>query len=212
MSIRLKPNEKSVFIGINDQGKSVLFYHLVKTYLEAGVQVLLYDSELEYGAWEHPNLKIHTPSSPGNREEFDDVCGMVWERRRMILAVESIDFYAETMKPLTPFFKKIIHWGRNRGIGLMVTARRPAGVHKDIGTCQHWFLFHTYIPNDIKWIKEFVGKTAEDLITMRQYYFIHWTSSGAELCNPLPQEVADEYMDLKRRSQAMHMQPKEAEG
>jgi len=203
MSIQLKSNAKSVVIGINDQGKSVLFYQLVKTYLEAGVNVLLYDSELEYTAWEHPCLRVHTPSSPGDRDEFDDVCGMVWDRRRMILAVESIDFYAETQKPLTPYFKKLIHWGRNRGIGLLLTARRPAGVHKDVGTCQHWFLFHTYIPNDIKWLKEFVGAEAEKLITLEPYYFIHWTSSGAELLNPLPVEVADEARALKQRSKAL---------
>lgn len=211
MSIQLKSNAKSVLIGINDQGKSVLFYQLVKTYLEAGVKILLYDSELEYTAWEHPNLKVYTPSSPGNRDEFDDVCGMVWGQRRMILAVESIDFYAETQKPLVPFFKKLIHWGRNRGIGLLLTARRPANVHKDVGTCQHWFLFHTYIPNDIKWLKEFVGEDAEKLISLESYYFIHWTSSGAELCQPLPQEVADEVRALKLRSKAMEAR-QEAEG
>jgi hypothetical protein len=108
----------------------------------------------------------------------------------MILAVESVDFYATPQQPLTPNFKKIIHWGRNRGIGVIMTSRRIANVHKDCCALnRHWFLFHCYLPNDIKYIKGFIGKTANDLPKLQPYYFIHWSGGQSEICNPIPHEA-----------------------
>jgi len=45
--IRLSHWHKSMIVGVNGQGKSVLFRALVRDYLEAGARVLLYDSEHE---------------------------------------------------------------------------------------------------------------------------------------------------------------------
>jgi len=187
--ISLKSNEKSMIIGVNDMGKSVLFRHLIKQYLDAGMNVLLYDSEKEYADFMHPNLKIYQPLEPANVEEFDDICGMVWERGHMIIAIESIDFYATPYQPMPKFLKKIIHWGRNKGIGVLMTSRRIANVHKDCCALnRHWFMFNTYLPNDIKYIKSFIGKPADQLASLDPHYFIHWCGGKAELCNPIPYE------------------------
>jgi len=187
--IRLKSNEKTMVIGVNDMGKSVLFRHLIQQYLESGVKVLLYDSEKEYGNWEDPNLKVYEPNEPANVEEFDIVCGQIWERRQMVLAIESIDFYATPQQPMPPYLKKIIHWGRNRGIGVLMTSRRIANVHKDCCALnKHWFMFHTYLPNDIKYIKSFIGKPADQLKSIEPHHFIHWSGGRSELCNPIPYE------------------------
>lgn len=187
--IRLKRNEKSMIVGVNDMGKSVLFRHLIKQYLDSGTKVLLYDSEKEYGDYEDPNLKVYMPTEPANVEEFDTVCKQVWERKRMVLAIESIDFYATPYQPMPPNLKKIIHWGRNRGIGVLMTSRRIANVHKDCCALnRHWFLLHCYLPNDIKYIRSFIGKPADQLSKLEPYYFLHWCGGKAELCNPIPYE------------------------
>jgi len=187
--IKLKHNEKTMIIGVNDMGKSVLFKHLIKKYLESNVKVLLYDSEKEYLAFQDPNLKVYQPTEPANVEEFDIICSQIWEKRNMVLAIESIDFYATPQQPMPPSLKKIIHWGRNRGIGVLMTSRRIANVHKDCCALnKHWFLFHTYLPNDIKYIKSFIGKPADELKSIEPHHFIHWSGGVSELCNPIPYE------------------------
>ena len=189
--IRLKSNEKTMIVGVNDMGKSVLFLHLIKQYVDKGIEVLLYDSEKEYGMHESPGLKIYQPQEPANVEEFNDICGMVWDRGRMVLAIESIDFYATPQQPMPPYLKKIIHWGRNRGIGVIMTSRRIANVHKDCCALnKHWFLFHCYLPNDIKYIKSFIGKPADQLKKIEPHYFLHWSNGVSELCNPIPYDEA----------------------
>ena len=189
--ISLKSNEKTMVVGVNDMGKTVLFKDLIKLYLNAGVKVLLYDSEHEkkYRDFEHPNLKVYRPLEPANVEEFDSICEQVWTRTTMVLAIESVDFYAVSQMPMPPYLKKIIHWGRNRRIGVLMTSRRIANVHKDCCALnRHWFLFHTYLPNDVKYIKSFIGKIAEQLGDLKPHYFIHWSGGKAELCNPIPYE------------------------
>lgn len=189
--INLKTDEKTMVIGVNDMGKSVLFQYLIQQYLDSGVKVLLYDSEKEkkYRDWTDPNLKIYQPTEPANVEEFDAICQQIWERRQMVLAIESIDFYATPYQPMPPYLKKIIHWGRNRRIGVLMTSRRIANVHKDCCALnRHWFMFHTYLPNDIKYIKSFIGKTADQLPKLDPHYFIHWSGGVSELCNPIPYE------------------------
>lgn len=203
--INLKSNEKSMFVGVNDMGKSVLFRHLIKQYLDSGVKVLLYDSEKEYGikykAFEHPNFKvIQPPKVPDDVKNidqhlidlFDKTCRQVWERGKMVIAIESIDFYSDPKRDLPPFLWRLENWGRNRGIGVLQTSRRIASVHKDCcGLNRHWFLFHCYLPNDIKYIRSFIGKTANQLPSLEPHHFIHWSGGKAELCNPIPYEGAN---------------------
>ena len=187
--IHLKSNEKTMVVGVNDMGKSVLFRYLIRIYLELGIEVLYYDSEKEGKLQPAPNLKIYTPEEPANVPEFDAVCAQVWERGNMVIAIESIDFYADYQKPMPPSLKKIIHWGRNRRIGVLMTSRRIANVHKDCCALnRHWFLFHCYLPNDIKYIRSFIGKPADQLPKLDPYYFIHWSGGKSELCNPIPYE------------------------
>lgn len=189
--ITVSTNEKIMIVGVNNMGKSVLFKHLVKQFLKEGSKVILYDSEKEYSDFQHPNLVVYQPEMPSDIPEFEEICRRTWEKGNMILAIESVDFYAPPQQPLSPYFKRCIHWGRNRGIGVLMTSRRIASVHKDAcGLCRHWFLFHCYLPNDIKYIKQFIGEIAEDLAHLEPYYFIHWSGGKAEKCNPIPYEEA----------------------
>ena len=109
-----------------------------------------------------------------------------------MLAVESIDFYAPPKADLQPNLKKIIHWGREKKIGLITTSRRPADVHKDVcGLAKGWALFHIYIENDIKWLRRFVGtEVAEALVTLEPFKFYWWETGHAELMNPISLEEA----------------------
>jgi len=212
--IRLAHWHKSMLVGVNGQGKSVLFRALVRDILEAGAPVLFYDSEhelaekiprrmgvdpevyLAYLREKYPRLHVYVPrhSTKKSRiEEFDQVCSQVYSRGRMVLAVESIDFYAPPRQDLSENLQKIVHWGRNEDIGLLMTSRRPANVNKDACALnQNWFLFHCYINNDLKWLREFIpDHHVEELKTLPPYDFIHWTQNTVARHTPIPEEEAE---------------------
>jgi len=205
---------KSMIVGVNGQGKSVLFRALVRDYLEAGAKVLLYDSEHEVSEKiprrkgvdpeayldslreRHPRLYVYVPRHSTKKariDEFDQICAKVFESGRLVLAVESIDFYAPPRQDLSENLQKIVHWGRNEDIGLIMTSRRPANVNKDACALnQNWFLFHCYINNDLKWLREFVPEHhVEELKTLPRYGFIHWTQDTVQRHSPIPEEEAE---------------------
>lgn len=195
--ITFKADDRVMIVGIPDMGKSVLFLSFVKKLCNKGFRVLLYDSELNTNL-EAKKLTVYKPQRPGNKEEFEHICEQVWERVDSdrpihVLAVESIDFYASPQTDLDhelPFFKKVLHWGRNKDLGVIMTSRRIANCHKD--TCAlsvHWFLFYTFLPNDIKYIRSFIGRTADDIPKLQPHHFIHFESGGkVTFCNPIPYE------------------------
>ena len=212
-TIRLAHWHKNILCGVNGQGKSVLFRALIRDYLEAGARVVLYDSEKELSdkiprrlgvkpdaylaqlkaKW--PGLTVYTPrfSSKVKRiVEFDSVCGRLFDAGRVILAVESIEFYAPTRVPLPENLEKLIQWGRNMDIGLLATLRRPASANSDIGgLMQNWFVFHLYSYNDQRWLRAFLpGHLVDELVELQPFHFIHWTQDGATRHNPIPEQEA----------------------
>jgi len=190
--IKIKVQDKTLIVGVNDMGKSVLMRYLIKRFLDSGVKAFIYDSEHQHN-FTHPNAQIYKPRDPGNRDEFDGICKAIWESDfQGVFAIESVDFYAKPKKDLTPNFAKIIHWGRGKYKGVLSTSRRAANVHNDVCALNRtWFLFHTYLPNDVKWLKGFIGKVADDMSEIDPYFFIHWKggkNGKGRLCNPIPEE------------------------
>lgn len=186
--IEIKKNEVVLISGTRDMGKTKLFLHIIKKFLNKGYEVVIYDSEHEFEDLHHEKLLIYKPTKPANKKEFDNVSEKIYERRNVIFAVESVDFYAtpkDTELKKVPNFKKIVHWGRKRNIGLIMTTRRVAGVHKDcVGASRHHFMFWMFLPNDIDYLKKYVGETAEELITLERWYYIHWCGERDKDGNP----------------------------
>lgn len=192
--ISLKANDRVMIVGITGSGKSVLLRHLLKIYKEQGVKFVLYDSQHQHGdlaSIENPEDKnvVYQPEIVDSVEEFEKICSLVWKRRNVVLAIENLDFYSTPQKPQSPSFKKLIHLGRMKGIGLLMTTRRIADVHKSpCSQVKHWFIFRTFLPNDVKYLRQFVGKTADDAMTLDPYQFIYWSFGKVQICQPIPLE------------------------
>ena len=81
----IKHNEIVVIIGKRGQGKTELFKHLVKTFLDEGWRIVLYDSEHEHGDFQHPKLELVTPEeTPKTKEatrELDKTCSRILRNR-----------------------------------------------------------------------------------------------------------------------------------
>jgi len=198
-------NEDVVLVGVKNSGKSEALKYIVAHYHRQGITVVVYDSEKEfdYPIWtlKDPlyvgSLVRYVPEyakEPERTEEFDKVCGYIYDRRNIVFAVESIDFYTRPKKDLSENFSALVQWGRKRGHGLILTTRRCAEVNKSaIGSGSvHWLIFRTFLPNDIKWLKSFVGDTADDLKNMQNWHFIYWHFGTVETCKPLTIQNGEE--------------------
>lgn len=213
LPIQLKHWHKSLFIGVNGQGKSVLFRALVRDYLEAGCRVFFYDSEheltekipkklkiepeiyLAYLKEKYPLLHVYTPKYRERQprvDEFDRVVGTLFKQGRWVLAVESIEFYVPTKKDLTENVEQLLNWGRNEDMGVLATLRRPQRAHADVGSLNNnVFLFHIYSYNDLKWCRAFLPKhIVDELPDLPRRHFIHYTQDGVTRHTPIDEEEA----------------------
>lgn len=189
-----------MIIGVRGSGKTYFMKALIQKHLDAGRRVILYDTEHEFSDFKHPKLTVYSPKAPASKAEFEQVCKWVWSHRRVVFAVESVEFFAVPSRDLEvdiPSFKQIVHWGREKEgqiqkekkrIGLIMTARRIASVHKDpCSQAIHWFVFSTHLPNDTKYLRQFVGKVADQARKLPRYHFVYWTSGQeeGEICRPI---------------------------
>jgi len=186
--MKLKGNDKIMVVGFTGSGKTHLTRHLIDLYLSQGIDVLVYDSEKEKH-YDDLDDSIRYRPLTGSKEEFDNKCREVYRRRNVVFAIESLDLYANPYKPLNehlPYLWRLVHWGRKRNIGLIMTSRRIASVHKDpCSQCKHWFIFYTFLPNDIDYMKKFVGETALKAKELQPWYFIYWSYGRAKLYAPI---------------------------
>lgn len=202
----LKSNDKAMIVGVTGNGKTFLARWLRNNLEKSGVKVLVFDAEHEkqyndlIPTKERPDIR-YRPKIPVTYEtakkfkaqlirEFDQVCGYVFNKGDMILLVESIDLFCPSYLDLPPNFYKIIHWGKKRGIGFIGTSRRIADTSKSaVSQCKHWFIFYTFIPNDIDYLKKFVGKDAEKARDLKERYYLYWTQGKSQVCSPITGET-----------------------
>jgi len=188
--INLSSSDRIMIVGVTGTGKSVLLRHLLKIYRTQIIKTIIYDSQHQHGDLERKNQAlVYQPEEVDDVEEFEKICKMVDKRSHVVFAIENIDFYSTPQKPQSPTFKRLVHLGRMKGIGLVMTTRRIADVHKSpCSQVKHWFIFRTFLPNDIEYLRKFVGTTADQAMNLPDYHFIYWSFGRVQVCNPIPLE------------------------
>ena len=191
LTIDLKFNDRIMIVGVTGSGKSELMRHLLKSYRDQGINYIIYDSQHQHGdlasyaEGEHENF-VYQPKEVDSIEEFETICRSVWRRRNLVFAIENLDFYSTPQKPQSPTFKKLVHLGRMKGIGLIMTTRRIADVHKSpCSQVRHWFIFRTFLPNDVKYLRQFIGDTADQAMKLEEHEFIYWSFNKVKICPPI---------------------------
>ena len=123
---------------------------LAKKIVSMMPRVAIYDLMGEY---EHKYAYIPLTSSI---EEFDNWLKTLWSIGNVFILVDESDQIAPVEKPLSPYMNKIINLGRHRGIGMGLVTRRIARLNKTaFSQSTEVFLFHHFVPNDLKYLKEF---------------------------------------------------------
>lgn len=109
-------------------------------------------------------------------ETFEFWCAIHYELARdYILILEEINkFLPSTMGSV--YGKKLIDMGRHKNLGMIGTCRRIIGLDKDYtAQCDNFFMGRTFLPNDLKYIAEFLPEEILKKITkLPKFSFIYW--------------------------------------
>lgn len=183
INIRIKSTDIAVYLGQKESGKT----YLCMKALRVCKKYIVYDGNWEYSKLGHvvhdlETLKaqyrtsqkiIYQPLS-SDVEDFEKVAKFVWDTGNMIFVVEEAERYISFSLPR--YTSMIVNSGRHRGIGLWANTRRCAYLNKTvIANSQHIFIFFTFLPQDIKYIKEFLGEQAEQVTRLKgTYKFLYY--------------------------------------
>ena len=188
--IRLKVSDISIIVGQRGSGKTQLAKHLAKQYLSKSIDIWIYDVNNEYLDLEirYTISSVHRyiPKDVGDIEEFEDFIWKAWRHKRIVVLIEEADLYANPHS-IPRAFKNLVARGRHRKIGMILITRRIASMHKyPCSQAKHFFIFRTILPNDIKYLKEFIGDKAEELPNLPDYHFLYWSHGKAKIYSPIP--------------------------
>ena len=180
MEINLRPTDVSMVIGQRGTGKSVLADHLLQEYSDEGHKTFVYDTVRD-----HPNFKREVPNDV-SLEDFEIWAEKLFKEGNLIACLEEIDMFC-TSSRIGPWFKKLVSLGRHEGIGLIITARRIADVHKlPPSQAHHFFIFRCHLPNDIIYLRKFIGDDVDLLTTLEDFHYLHWFNGKSQICEPVP--------------------------
>jgi len=186
--ITLKPDDRCFIIGQVGTGKSVLTQFLLKQYLDQGYDVTVYDSARDHQKLEeqYPQQVRRIVPALASLEDFEHYAEDIFREGNRILCVEEVEMVCSSSRIGTGF-SRICHLGRHRKLGLILTARRIADCHKlPPSQTQHFFIFRMMLPNDVRYLRAFVGDAVDQLSTLKDFHFLHWYRGESEICSPVP--------------------------
>lgn len=159
----LKTDAIATIAGMRGSGKTTLAKRILS---QVKGDVIVYDPMWEYD----PKISFHPHSD--SKDDFDRFMGICWERGNLFICVDEAERYFRAKRLLTEYSTKIVNTGRHRNIGLLVITRRLAELNKTVfGLSETAILFQMFLPNDIRYIKEFYGDKAEDLRSIGKYRY-----------------------------------------
>ena len=161
MTVELRTDQIAVIAGQRGTGKTYLAKQLI-----AGLQrVIIYDPVGEYD----PRF-AYVPNGD-SVEEFEAFMEKCWNMGNIFIVVDEAERFLRNNGRILPFTYKVINTGRHRNIGMLLITRRLAELHKTpFGLSHMVILFRLFLPNDIKYISEFLVH-AEEVRTLPDYKY-----------------------------------------
>ena len=157
----MRSDEIVTISGKRGHGKTTLAKHLIQR-LD---RVVIWDPMGEY---EHPNA--HIPSR-GDVKEFDIFMDRYWHTGNIFILIDEADQVMSEGRPLCPYANRIINLGRHRNIGVGMVTRRLANLSKSaVAQSARLYLFQHFLPNDIKYLDQFLPDT-DELKTLKKYQY-----------------------------------------
>ncbi len=190
--INIRSDQIITITGIRGSGKS----YFLNTLLKSNNSFLVYDLMHEHkidGAIKINNLKdlqfhlskghrklIYRPKS-ADFEEFDWICDAVYRMGNRTLFVEEANRMMPNMQ-ISSSASQFIDLGRHRKVGMVCLTRRIALLDKlPVSQSEHIIVFKTVLPNDIKYLKEFIGDIAEQAKDLDDHKFLYHSNGKTVL-------------------------------
>jgi DNA helicase HerA-like ATPase len=148
-----------VIAGKRGYGKTTV----AKTIISPLKRVAIWDPMHDYVNSYHPQT--------GSIDEFDMWMRSLWYQGNIFILVDEADIVMPEKKELSIYANKIVNLGRHRNIGMGVITRRIARLNKTVvSQCEVLISFHQFIPNDIKYLNEFLPN-AKSLIGLKKFEY-----------------------------------------
>lgn len=122
-----------------------------------------------------------------SQEVFDKFCKVVWDNGNICLMVEEVGNYCDSYSA-GEYFDMLTRVGRNRGVGIVAINQRPARIWNNfVALIQHWIIFNTELPNDIKFLGEYIGQPKAEACKNLpdRYFYYKKRKTEAIKCNPI---------------------------
>ena len=156
----MRSDEIVTISGKRGYGKTTI----AKSIIAGLSRVMIWDPMDEYGG------NSYIPCS-GSIEEFNQFLKPIWESGNIFVLVDESDQVMPEGRPLCDYANKIINLGRHRNIGMGMVTRRLARLNKTaFSQSQEVILFHHFMPNDIRYLAEFIPD-ADSLQTLKKYQY-----------------------------------------
>lgn len=174
MNLRLKSDGIYIIIGTRGSGKTTLAKWLIDLLRKYDVKILVYDYLKEYGNLKSNNVEIHY-ANLHDEKDFDKVLERILKNGNIFFVVEEADKFFNVRENLTGNKSELIHRGRHYGIGGLFITRRIANLNKDVvSQADLIFSFYQFLPNDIEYLREFIGDYVYQLTKLKEHEFMIW--------------------------------------
>jgi len=160
--MKIRTNAITTIAGMRGTGKTTFAKKILD---KVKGKKIVYDPMHEY-----PENISFWPESD-TLKDFDLFLQSCWDQGNLYICVDEAERYFKGKKQLTEYSAKIVNTGRHRNIGLLIVTRRIAELNKTaFGLSEVVILFQMFLPNDIKYIKEFFTQ-AETLQKLKKYKY-----------------------------------------
>lgn len=124
--------------------------------------------------------------SDGKNEEFNEALRVIFYARNILTVIEETWNYS-SKSHIPKWYQELCLAGRHHGLGLISTSQRPASVHNVVlSQSAHIFCGHTFLPNDKKYIADFIGdENAERLPKLNKGDFLHYHAGTVDIVKNL---------------------------
>ena len=169
-------------LGKRGSGKSELTKHFLREMDKNDYPILIMDVNGEYKRDDFPNAIIYKSK---NLEEYENqysqkINNFINSNNGGMIIFEDVDVLVSSTHIPMPILDLVIR-GRHKNIGCMFLFRRANNIHKQIlYNSHHIFIPKITLPNDIKYLSEYIPETEKIVPHLKKYEFFEYEFDSEE--------------------------------
>lgn len=169
-------------LGKRGSGKSELAKHFLREMDKNEYPLLILDINNEYKKDDFPNAIIYKSKSieEYQNEYSKKINNFINSNNGGMIIFEDVDVLVSSTHIPMPILDLVIR-GRHKNIGCMFLFRRANNIHKQIlYNSHHIFIPKITLPNDIKYLSEYIPQTETIVPHLKKYQFFEYEFDSEE--------------------------------